>query len=170
MPRSKLGKYLTGLEPPWRGLPPIGRPRDASIAAAWRATEPPSSSRSAGDVIQYAPSVAARHRHGPTCTNIPGPRPDSGHGIRDGGRLPAEQRRTAGQYPPANYSQGNAAPQAPYDAVTPMTTRYFDANVMPAGATGVAPAGPAAAPPYDVDQRDRPVRRLAMRGRARPGR
>ncbi len=49
------------------------------------------------------------------------------------------------KYPPANYSQGNAAPQAPYDALTPMTTRYFDPNVMPAGANGVA-----AAPPSDA--------------------
>ena len=31
-----------------------------------------------------------------------------------------------------------------------MTTRYFDANVVPVGATGVAPAGPSAGLPYDA--------------------
>ena len=31
-----------------------------------------------------------------------------------------------------------------------MTTRYADPNVVPVGATGVAPAGPATASPYDV--------------------
>ncbi len=31
-----------------------------------------------------------------------------------------------------------------------MTTRYFDAGVMPVGATGVAPAGPSAGSPYDA--------------------
>ena len=52
-------------------------------------------------------------------------------------------------YPPATSAQGNTAPQAPYDSLTPMTTRYFDPNVAPAGAAGAAAAGPAA-PPYDV--------------------
>jgi outer membrane protein assembly factor BamD (BamD/ComL family) len=52
--------------------------------------------------------------------------------------------------PPSNYAQGNAAPPASYGTSAVMTTRYFDPNVVPAGASGVAPAGPAMVPPYDA--------------------
>ena len=41
------------------------------------------------------------------------------------------------------------------------TTRYFDPNVVPVGASGVAPAGPAAASPHDAaNAPGRPAARL----------
>lgn len=58
------------------------------------------------------------------------------------------QRETA--VPSTGYSQNNAAGPAPHGTSATMTTRYADPNVVPAGATAVAPAGTAAASPYEV--------------------
>ena len=60
---------------------------------------------------------------------------------------PSGLPQTYGNMPP----QGNSyPPPAPYGAPAAVTTRYFDSNVVPVGATGVAPAGPATAWPNDA--------------------
>jgi outer membrane protein assembly factor BamD (BamD/ComL family) len=46
---------------------------------------------------------------------------------------------------------GNASTSAPYGTPATTATRYFDPSVMPAGASDVAPAGPATAPPYGMN-------------------
>ena len=63
--------------------------------------------------------------------------------------LPRSTRRAATYTPgAANSTAGQrGCRRPPYGTLTPMTTRYFDPNVVPVGATGVAPAGPAAASP-----------------------
>ena len=68
----------------------------------------------------------------------------------------AAAQNNAGDYPPAinptNTWPGRARPAdpIPYSSSATATTRYFDPNVVPVGASGVAPQGPAAGPPLDA--------------------
>jgi len=53
-----------------------------------------------------------------------------------------DQIQSSAAVAPAGYPQNNATGPSPYGESATMTTRYSDPNIVPAGATSIAPAGP----------------------------
>jgi outer membrane protein assembly factor BamD (BamD/ComL family) len=139
MPRTNLGRNLSGMAlAGWLVVL-------AGCVATPTRTAYQGNVHNAHDVGQI-PVTASVTETGYPPNNAVGP----GYYSPSGGPAPSTyqggDQRTYGNLPP----QGNSyAAPAPYAASATATTRYFDPNVMPVGATDVAPAGPAVASPYN---------------------
>ncbi|MGA2255255.1 MAG: hypothetical protein ABSG53_11380, partial [Thermoguttaceae bacterium] len=170
MPRTNLGKtfsglVLAGLLALLAGCVPPSPPAPAARAnlhnAQDNASLPPQSNAypAAGN---YGPSAPQNYTAAPapgTPTSYPPTNSPPGNYPPQNYPQPNGYSQQPSTYAPTTSGTATAAPlsngwtaTSPAAYGTPATTtvtRYADPNVVPVGATGVAPAGPAPASPYD---------------------